>query len=110
MEIESTHCLGMKLLVQSSRDDQLPTHENVNGAEDVAVNVKGADLCCLKDYLVRIIRCHRDSRIQIVSNGKPVGLCLVKVAHHEVHHFSLVSVNYGPWVERRPMADAVIEA
>jgi len=78
-------------------------------AEDVAVYVKRTCLCCLEDYLERVVRCHCDACIQIISNSEPMGLGLVMIAHNETHRIPFVNMNDWPWMNRRPVAHAIIE-
>jgi len=78
-------------------------------AEDVTVYVKGTCLCCLKDYLERVVRRHCDTCIQIISNSEPMRLGLVMIAYNETHHIPLVNEDDWPWMNRRPMAHAIIE-
>lgn len=93
-----------------ARNDELPSHENVDCTENVAIDGEGTRLGCCEDYSVRLSRHYRDTRIKIVCNRKAVGLSLVKVAHQEANHLPFFNAHNGPRIRGSTMAYAVIEA
>jgi hypothetical protein len=90
-------------------NNQATHHECMNSTKDVTIYYERAWHSGCEDDSVRVTRRQDHASVKICLYRKAMGLRHVLITHHESNNISYVSMNHGPWIQRRPMTDTVVE-
>ena len=91
------------------RNNQASHHESMNSTEYMTIHYERAWHSGYENDSVRVTRRQDYASVEVGLYRKTMGLRHVLITHQDSNSISFVHVNDRPWIQRRPMADAIVE-